>query len=357
MQNACPLRELNQLRQITGSDNEAKPMLKSTQRPSGDSIVHTEDVRAAYKFILGREPENEEVLAYHAQRAQSLEDLRQTFLHSFEFQSRLPPSSPLRPLSWPPIEVEVDANGPQLRAMIKHIEANWTRIGLCEPHWSVCTAEAFKTANISQTENAFYDSGKDGMERLQWTAERCGIDLRKFTRCFELGCGVGRTTIWLATLFDRVIAADISSPHLALAQKALDRFQRSGVDLVHLNSFDAVAALSDFDVFVSLIVLQHNPPPLIAYLLKTVFNKLRAGGIGYFQVPVYSPNYHFRVDEYLSNASPTSGMEMHLIPQHRLFEILEESRCRVLEVREDAWTGDHNTISNSVLVVKQQEPV
>jgi len=317
-------------------------------------MVRTEDVRAAYRLILGRDPENEEILSHHAAQAGSLEDLRQIFLLCSEFQSRLPTASPFRSLTWPPIDVEINASSAQLAAMMRHIEATWAGIGLLEPHWSVCTAEVFRASNIAQTENSFYESGQDGPERLQRTALRCGIDLSKFTRCFELGCGVGRMTIWLARLFEQVTAADISSPHLALARQALDRLHGTKVELVHLNSFDALGGLANFDVFTSFIVLQHNPPPLIAYLLRTLLNKLRPGGIAYFQVPTYSPNYRFRIDEYLSSASPTGGMEMHLIPQHSLFTILGETRCRVLEVREDSWTGDYNTISNSILVIKEE---
>jgi SAM-dependent methyltransferase len=318
-------------------------------------MVSTEDVRAAYRWILGREAENEDVILNHARLAGSVEDLRRNFLCSREFiHNARGLNSPQRFSDWPPIEVDVDASSEQLTKMITHIEANWQRLGMCDPHWSVFSIEAFRASNIARTRKEFYDSGLLDVRGLQRTAERCGVDLTKFKRCFELGCGVGRMTVWLADLFERVIAADISRAHLALAEEALDTFSRGNVDLIHVDTFDAFHAIPEFDFFCSLIVLQHNPPPLIAVLLRKLLNKLRPGGIAYFQVPTYQSDYRFHTEEYIFNSSPTRGMEMHLIPQSQLFDILERSDCKVLECREDLWTGDYNMISNSLFAKKKE---
>jgi SAM-dependent methyltransferase len=318
-------------------------------------MVSTEDVRAAYRWILGREAENEEVISHHARLSASVEDLRRKFLCSPEFvQNARGLHSPQRFFDLPPIEVDVDASSEQLAKMIRHIESNWQRLGICDPHWSVFAIEAFRASNIARTRKEFYDSGLLDVMGLQRTAERCGVDLTKFKRCFELGCGVGRMTVWLADLFERVAAADISRAHLALAKEALDTFSKGNVDLIHVDTFDAFHALPKFDFFCSLIVLQHNPPPLIAVLLRTLLNELRPGGIAYFQVPTYQSGYGFRIEEYILNASPTRGMEMHLIPQSQLFDILDRSGCKVLECREDLWTGDYNVTSNSIFAKKKE---
>jgi SAM-dependent methyltransferase len=316
-------------------------------------MVNTEDVRAAYRLILGRDPENEDVLKDHAQQAKSLEDLVKAFLCSPEFLGVRSAQPSPKPLDWPPIEVQVDADKSQLSSMMTRVQANWNQLGLSDPHWSVITHDSFRASNIHNTVNEFYEGGKTDVERLQRVAERTRVQLTGFTRCFELGCGVGRTTIWLAGLFERVIAADISPTHLALARQALDHVERGNVDLVHLDAFSALESVPEFDVLFSVIVLQHNPPPLIVALLKSLLNKLRPGGVAYFQVPTYRLNYHFQVDEYLRSASPTDGIEMHVIPQYVLFDILNRSRCNLLECRENDWTGDHRMISNSIFLRKQ----
>src|SRR5690349_7073044 len=100
-------------------------------------MVKTEDVRAAYRLILGREPESEETVERHAMGFDSLADLRTAFLKSPEFHSNGSTPSPSRPLEWPSVEVEVDASPSQLSSMMRHIEANWRQLGLSDPHWSV----------------------------------------------------------------------------------------------------------------------------------------------------------------------------------------------------------------------------
>jgi SAM-dependent methyltransferase len=325
-------------------------------------MINREDVRAAYRLILGRDPENEEIVMQHVQEARSLDDLRRVFFSSSEFQHipwvRVPwLHSAERPLDWPPNLVEVDASNTKLSKMMRHIEANWHNLGISDPHWSVLVDEAFRAKNIPHTEARFYESGKPDVDRLQRTAERCGKSLSGLASCFELGCGVGRLTTWLAALFERVIAADISAPHLAVARQTLDRLEHRNVDLVHVDSFAVLEALPPYDVFFSFIVLQHNPPPLIAAMLNIILNTLRRGGIAYFQVPTYRLDYRFEVDEYLRTASPDMGMEIHAIPQHVLFDILRRNGCRLLECREDHWTGEYGTISNTIFAEKYMDTI
>jgi SAM-dependent methyltransferase len=320
-------------------------------------VVAIDDVRIAYRLLLGREPENEAVLMAHVQQSRSLEDLRTSFFRCPEFQNiaaAQPALRPLlRPLDWPPIRVDMAASDPELTRMMRHIESSWQRLGATEPHWSVLSQDAFLSANIANVEDQFYQSGRDTVQTFRQTAERCGISLTGFTRCLELGCGLGRITVWLAGLFEQTLAADISANHLVIARQTLDRFERGNVELLHIDSFKALEAIPDFDVFISLIVLQHNPPPLIAALLRIVLAKLRPGGIAYFQVPTYRLNYHFEIDQYLRTAPSVGGMEMHLIPQSILFDILRQSGCRMLECLEDNWTGDPTAISNTVFAIKE----
>ncbi len=55
--------------------------------PSKDQPrVSYDTVRAAYRCILGREPESENVLLWHQQRAKNLEDLLRTFVNSEEYR-------------------------------------------------------------------------------------------------------------------------------------------------------------------------------------------------------------------------------------------------------------------------------
>jgi 2-polyprenyl-3-methyl-5-hydroxy-6-metoxy-1,4-benzoquinol methylase len=316
-------------------------------------MIDRNDVIAAYRLILGREPENEEVVTAYTKQATSLSELRAIFLHSTEFAATpLPNSVRYRPLEVPPMEVETECSADRLTAMMAHIEADWTQLGDTEPHWSVRAEDAFLATNIETTSGDFYESGKLPLARFRTAADRCGVALSALSRCCELGCGVGRTTIWLAETFPQVIAADMSLSHIEIAQSTVKARGRRNVEFSHLSTFGAIDALPSFDVFFSVIVLQHNPPPVIAYLLRTLLSKLRPGGVGYFQVPTYSAHYRFSVDEYLKHATNSGAIEMHVLPQPALFKAIADAGCQMLEMREDAWAGDLNTISNSILAIK-----
>ena len=170
-------------------------------RLSGRGMVKAEDVRAAYRLFLDREPENPEIVAGHVKTAGSLRDLCDRFLNSAEFRGShsLPQ---FMPLAAPALDVEIDASPAQSAAMVRHIEASWRRFGLSEPHFSVIVSDAFRAERIAETEGEFYQTGSGFIEELRRTAERCGIDLGGFRRCFELGAGVGRISVWLAGQFD-----------------------------------------------------------------------------------------------------------------------------------------------------------
>jgi SAM-dependent methyltransferase len=312
-----------------------------------------DDVRAGFRLILGREPESEEIVAQLAARYSTLEEMRNAFLNSREFRATATAPDMAKTLDWQGAPIETTASAAQMTQMLRHIESYWQALDEPEVHRPLYQDKGFWASDLAAIEQDFYADGKDLARILRNTAERCGLSLDGHPVCFELGCGVGRVTVWLAELFDRIVAADISPLRLQLNKRALRYFQRTNVDHYCLESIDAVSSLPDYDVFFSVIVFQHNPPPIIVKLLKMILGKLRAGGIAYFQLPTFLKDYGFKVDEYLANANGgTAHMEMHAIPQKLVFDIVRDAGCELLEIREDPWTESNAIISNSLLVHK-----
>jgi 2-polyprenyl-3-methyl-5-hydroxy-6-metoxy-1,4-benzoquinol methylase len=307
------------------------------------------EIIAAYRAFLGRDPENDEVIEYHM-NLPSLEQLLSGFISSEEFRERR--QLGFKPLYWAPVAVEVDIETEELRRLHDEVRATWTRLGNEEPYWSVVTDESFRADRSSANLSSFYEGGARAVEEFEAFAMRSGNKLSSEQTCFELGCGVGRMTASLAPRFSRVVAADISASHLNIAQSALSEKGITNVTFRHLATPDALEALPGFDVFVSLIVLQHNPPPIMAFMLRTILEILRPDGIAYFQLPTYLEGYSFNIKAYLSSEMLPRGIEMHVLPQQHVFDIIRVCNCRVLEVREDGWTGIANCISNTFLVQK-----
>jgi len=88
-------------------------------------------------------------------------------------------------------------------------------------------------------------------------------------------------TLWLATAF-RVIGVDISVSHLAIAERTMREEDCRNVELCIVDRVDVFERLQPFDCFLSFIVLQHNPPPVMRWLLLTILSKVTVGGIGLF---------------------------------------------------------------------------
>lgn len=316
-----------------------------------DVIVVTEaEVAFAYRLMLGREPESTAVVAAHAAKNGSLDELRRTFLDSDEF--RINHARPY-PLNGPPLSIEVDVRPDVLKSLLARVERLFQHYGETDPHWSILSAERFRRTNIRENEKEFFDSGWGSLQNMLMAARRCSISIDPTWTCFELGCGLGRVTHCLAKTFSNVIGADVSAPHLLVARETAKRFGCSNVELIQLNRVQILDVLPAFDVFFSIIVLQHNTPPVIAYFLRKILSKLRPGGIGYFQLPVYQAGYSFDAEKYLDRPQVIGNPEMHVMPQNRLFDLLAESDCHLLELREDGMTGP-GFVSNAIFVRKKE---
>ncbi|MCF8211305.1 MAG: class I SAM-dependent methyltransferase [Rhodoferax sp.] len=319
-------------------------------------VISQEDVLYAYRLLLGREPENEEVLRQHASQVSSRFELRELFINSVEFRAKIEsliaPRQPRVPVGGPAMAVDLTAPPDQLSALLAKVSAQWHYLGATEPHWSVLTLESYLKENFDQNSAAFFASGEAEAKSFDAVLSRAGVDTTHFRRCLELGCGVGRVTAALASRFETVQAVDISAAHLQLARSHLAGFNIDNVDFWQLTSVADLQGVNGFDVLYSRIVLQHNPPPVIALLLNQLLAKLRPSGVAFFQVPTYKAGYRFTVAEYLEQKNSTH-MEMHYFPQTALLSLLARQNCNVLEIREDDAIGiSVNAVSNTLLVQK-----
>jgi SAM-dependent methyltransferase len=309
-------------------------------------MITRADVDLAYRVFFRREPESEYVIV-DSLRADSLEALYNRFLESDEFREKF--SKLHTPLDWPPMQIEVGVDADHAAAMLAHVEATWRGLGQADPYWSVLSHPQFRKESFREHVQDFKQTGAIDIARFKCFADRSAINLADFKCCLELGCGVGRLTEELSTLFPHIIAADISDVHLRLLKENLPS---ATVRAALVNTHAALRALGGFDVFFSLIVLQHNPPPIMEKILRTVLGNLKPGGVAYFQIPTYSKVYKFDPKVYLAESPEAGKMEMHALPQKTIFEIVDVSNCKMLEVREDGSTGDTEGISNTFFLQK-----
>ncbi len=337
------------------------PMMSTETKPSHPTQqlpleVTPEAVQWAYRLILGREPSPTDIPAHL--HYPDMTSLRQAFFGCREFRERErilcgPSLSGFEP----PMVLEDEVDPTTLEQLLAHIQASWQKLGREEPHWSVLTTEEFKQTNLAANHERFYASGNGNAGQFLHFLGRngCFPDGVADKTVLEYGCGVGRVTHALAQHFGRVYACDISAPHLALAKQWTDGLGLTNLTFTQIQRPQDVLALPKVHAVYTVIVLQHNPPPVIRMILQGLLSALLPGGVALFQVTTYREGYTFVARDYLRTARARLGeVEMHVLPQRRVFEIIAQAGCRVLEVLDDAWTGyRHGELSNTFLVQKQ----
>lgn len=297
-----------------------------------------EAVQWAYRLFLGREPENEAVIAEHVGNSPDLRTLRRTFTEGSEFNVSLTTRMTLHG-DEPARVVETDGDPALLRRLFEHVNQSWQHLGETDPYWSVLTAPEYRGKPSAEHIVRFFASGEAEVGRARHALARVGVELDGHGTCLEYGCGLGRVTRHLAPHFTKTTGVDISAAHLTLARQLAAADGVRSVDWMHLESLDSLANLPEADFVYSVIVLQHNPPPVIERILSAFARILRPGGIAYFQMPTYRADYEFRLADYVRTQLGKKGMEMHAFPQQRVFQIFADAGAVPLQVIEDSATG------------------
>jgi SAM-dependent methyltransferase len=299
-------------------------------------------VRMAYLLILGREPESEMAVA-HALDYDTVAQMRAAFLASEEFRSHAgrlfaAVGLPAQPLDAPPLEVEWLADAPTAATLLAHVQRTWTRLGIESPHWSVLSAEEFRPELVAKNEERFFASGGTDAAQLVAILTRHGVAPTTHPHVLEFGCGIGRVTPFLGRHFTRVTALDVSETHMTMARAMVDHVGLRNVTFRIADVADFAMA-EPFDIWFSRIVLQHNPPPIMAMILQRALSCLAPGGLAVFQVPTYAARYRFEIADYLAGMHLSDGIEMHVLPQPVVFRLAAEAGCRPLELIQDQSVG------------------
>ena len=240
--------------------------------------------------------------------------------------------------------VEVNVSSAVQKQLFDRIRQQWTAVGEREPYVSVLADEKYSLATIAENMVEFRESGMIGIRQLQQLAIKNGVPV-PYGTCMELGCGVGRLTAHLARNFQRVIAFDISPANLSVCNDYMHELALTNVDRRLLTDITELETIEEFDVFISFIVIQHNPPPIQKYLLEVLLSKLRPGGLFLFQTIVNSPGYVYSA---AGNFLYREGLdyEMHCLPMQHVLQTINDRKLRLLDVVKEyqgGWNVDSFT--------------
>jgi 2-polyprenyl-3-methyl-5-hydroxy-6-metoxy-1,4-benzoquinol methylase len=304
-------------------------------------------VIAAYRVLLGREPETDAAIDKKVEDFISIDATLRLFVDSQEFKTLQARAGGMAGIAaiYHREARRIDVNVPDdiLAKMFARVQAQWAALGETEPHWSVLTNDKFRAANIDKNLDDFYASGRRSAGLINAIFRRTGTEMPSGT-CFELGCGVGRVTVPLARMFSHVDAVDVSEGNLRHARARMEVEGIQNCELMILRDPGQLQGVAGYDFFYSMIVLQHNPPPVAAEMLYEALSNLEPGGAFLFQAQTHADGYEFDADAYLASHDPVgAGFEMHALPMPAIMNIIEATDCRVKEVLADNMTGTYGS--------------
>jgi SAM-dependent methyltransferase len=311
------------------------------RRAATDDVVSRDEILWCYRNLLGREPESEAVVNTHL-RTRDFRHLVLSFVRSQEFIASVPrvtlhSEEPGLPPFLDKLKIDAEATPGELAMCAAKIKKAWEHLGNEKAHYSVLTYDDFLPKNLNGSIEAFWNSGVWEASQVMRTLGELGAKQLEEKVCVEYGCGVGRVTVNFAKSFGRVHGYDISRNHLAYARARATEVGAGNIEF-HECANDFRIAIEPCDFFYSLIVLQHNPPPIIVEVLRLAMRALKPGGIAIFQVPTYIVGYQFSLDEWLA-MDHALDMQMHCVPQDTVFRLMADSGCHLLSVREDGWAA------------------
>ena len=294
-------------------------------------------VVAAYRDFLQREPESLDVINLHAETATSPTELIKSIVSSEEFKRSVYLAQVHKDYEQPIAAIDVEVSKPVMTQLMERVQREWRKLGENDPYWSVLSNEAFRNNKMSeQVRKQFLATGLESADLIERFEARSQVNPQRGI-CFELGCGVGRVTYYLSKKFKTVIAADISPGNIELCKQNLESLGVKNVEYLLISDLSAYEAIPPFDFLYSIIVLQHNTPPVQRFIIDRLATKIRPGGRCLFQTAAWLPDYSFSVMRYL--ASPEEVFELHAIPMPIVLRVLQARGIHLLEVSPDPLTG------------------
>jgi len=162
---------------------------------------------------------------------------------------------------------------------VDHLRSTWERLGQHDPLWAVVSDPARKDGKWDLDE--FLSTGQRVISGVADTLDTLSMGFGDHV--LDFGCGVGRLSFALAERVRTVTGVDIASSMIDYATRL-----NQEPDRIRFEHYDGrLLPFGDdtFDSVLSLIVLQHVPPPVQVSALMELRRVVRPGGVLVVQIP------------------------------------------------------------------------
>lgn len=203
-----------------------------------------------------------------------------------------------------------------------------------EIYYSVVSSTSNRKLLSSDERRVFFNSGEHFIRLCEGICTEFLKRPISQATALDFGCGVGRLSVHAAKRFKNVVSVDFSRNHLNELSRNIDEFfpdLKLRVKTYEISGLADMENLPKTDFVYSLIVLQHNTPPVMARLLQRLLVSLKRKGVAAIQVPLYIPYYVFSSTNYLADPKAGSAMEMHILPKENMRDIAKSAGCTMVD--------------------------
>ncbi|MDD5638727.1 MAG: class I SAM-dependent methyltransferase [Candidatus Pacebacteria bacterium] len=239
---------------------------------------------------------------------------------------------------------------------LKQSEKNWNNLAEEDPFWAILS-DPSKKGKKWKIEDFFESGEKEINELFNWlNKNKVNVN---FGRALDFGCGVGRLSNSLSSMFLQVYGVDISSKMIELARR-YSRYPENKLCFL-VNKVDNLDIFQDnfFDFIYTNITLQHIKQDFALKYIDSFLKKIKKDGIVVFQVESFKKNIAGTCKDFLKtvlnpiiNLLRKNRINMYYIDVQKINKLILRNNCRVLLVDKKEIETTYGTIFSYIYVVK-----
>lgn len=241
---------------------------------------------------------------------------------------------------------------------LKQSEKNWDNLAEEDHFWAILSDSSKKEKKWKIED--FFESGKKEITELFNWLKKNKINVN-FGKALDFGCGVGRLSNSLASMFLQVYGVDISSKMIELA-KSYSCYPKNKLCFL-VNKVDDLNIFPDhfFDFIYTNITLQHIEQDFALKYINSFLKKIKVNGIVIFQVESFKKNIHGVCKDFLKsvlnpliNLFRKNRINMYYIDVQEINKIILKNNSEILLTDKKEIKTIYGTIFSYIYVLKSK---